>query len=385
VTYDLLIKGGRIIDPAQHIDGLMDVAVSGAKIAGVHADIPAGEASNVIDASGRIVAPGLIDAHLHVYHRVLNNGADPEVVGVYQGVTTVVDGGSAGHAIFEGLPKHVIPATQTSVYCFLHIGSFGLSVMPELVYPEEINTAATEAVLKKYPDLIKGVKIRLVGKLIAREGAAVLKTAQNTAKKLHLPLMVHIGDRAGGVSTKLTREILPLLEAGDILSHIYTALPGTLLGDDGRVVPELVDARDRGVVLDVAGGISNMAYPVAREMMAQGIYPTTISTDVTKSSLTGPVYGLTVTMSKFLELGLSLEEIIAMTTINPAKAMRIDDRKGSLNAGMDADISILEIQSGGWRFPDSHDGRLDVTKLIRPFMTVKAGVPIPPLCMPIGG
>lgn len=383
MTYDLLIKGGRVMDPAQHIDGLMDVAVTGSKIAGVMSNIPSRDVRNVIDASGRIVTPGLIDTHVHVYNGFLNNGADPEVVGVYQGATTVVDGGSAGHAIFEGFPKYVIPASQTGIYCFLHIGSFGLAVMPELVYSEEINTASTEAMLLKYPDLIKGVKIRLVGKLIAREGAAVVKTAQSTAKKFHLPLMVHIGDRAGGISSALTREILPLLETGDILSHIYTALPGTLLGEDGRAVPELIEARDRGVVLDVAGGISNLAYVTAQKMMAQDILPTTISTDVTRSSVTGPVYGITVTMSKFLELGLALEQIVAMTTVNPAKALRIDDRKGSLKAGMDADISVLEIQSGNWRFPDSHAGSLNVTKLIRPFITVKAGVPIPPLCMPI--
>ena len=381
--YDLLIKGGRVIDPAQKKDGLLDVAVSDGKIAAVGPDISPGVGGRIIDATGKIVTPGLIDMHVHVYDGFLNNGANPDVVGVNQGVTTVVDGGSAGHALFAGFPRYVIPAARTDVYCFLHIGSFGLAVMPELWYREEINTEATEALIARYPDLIRGVKIRLVGKLIAKEGLAVVKIAQKTAKRFHLPLMVHIGDRNRWVSPFLTRECLPLLEKGDILSHIYTALSGSLLGEDGRAIPEVIAARERGVILDVANGISNCSYSTARRLMAQGVLPFTISTDVTRPSVTGPAYGLTVTMSKFMELGLSFEDIVVMTTLHPARAVRIDDCKGSLRPGMDADISILEIHPGKWQFPDSQEEILSVTKLIRPSVTIKAGVPITPLCLPI--
>jgi dihydroorotase len=222
-----------------------------------------------------------------------------------------------------------------------------------------------------------------VGKLIAREGIAVVKTAKKTAKKCRLPLMVHIGDLNKWVSPSLTREMLPLLEEGDILSHVYTAQFGGLLGEDGRAIPEIFAAKERGVILDVANGTNNFSYSTARKMIEQGLFPTTISTDVTKTSVTGPAYGLTVTMSKLLEIGLSLEKIIAMTTINPAKAVRIDDRKGSLNPGLDADISVLEIIPGRWPIPASHGEILDVTRLIRPCVTVKAGVPIPPRCVPI--
>ena len=381
--YDLLIKGGRVIDPSQRIDGVMDVAVSGAKIAAIESNIDPKGIARVIDATGRIVTPGLIDVHTHVYDGFLNNGANPDMVGVNQGVTTVVDGGSAGHSIFAGFPKYVIPAARTDVYCFLHIGSFGLAVMPELRYPEEIDTAATEAVIMKHPGLIRGVKVRIVGKLIAEEGISVVQTAQNTAKKHHLPLMIHIGDRNSWIPPALTREMLPLLEEGDILSHFCTNQSGSLLGEDGRAVPELREAKERGVVLDVANGINNFSYTVARKMMEQGLLPTTLSTDVNKSSLMGPAYGLTVTMSKFLALGIPLEEMIAMTTINPAKAVGIDGCKGSLKPGMDADVSILEILSGQWNLPDSHQEMLQVTRMIRPVMTVKAGTPITPLCVTI--
>jgi dihydroorotase len=381
--YDLVIKGGRVIDPSQKIDGPMDVAVSGGKIAGVMPDIPLREAGMLIDAAGKIVTPGLIDLHTHVYDGVLNNGANPDVVGINQGVTTVVDGGSAGHALFAGFPNYVIPAARTTVYCFLHIGSFGLAVMPELCCPEEINTDATEAVIQRYPELIRGVKLRIVGKLIASEGIAVVRTAQKTAKKLHLPLMVHIGDRNRWVPPSLTRELLPLMEKGDILSHFCTGQFGGALGENGRALPELIAARDRGVILDVANGINNFSYAVARRMLEQGVLPATISTDVTKSSVDGPAYGLTVTMSKFLELGLPLGEMIAMTTMNPAKAIGIDDRKGSLKPGRDADLSVLDIHTGQWPLPDSPGEILNVTRLIRPHTTIKAGVPIAPLLVPI--
>jgi dihydroorotase len=195
--------------------------------------------------------------------------------------------------------------------------------------------------------------------------------------------MIHIGDYHKLVSPTLTRELLPLLEKGDIVSHFCTAQSGSLVTEAGRVAPELIAARDRGVILDVGHGGGNFSYAVARKMMAQGLYPTVITSDVNKQSLAGPSYGLTVTMSKLLEMGLSLEETIEMTTLNPAKVLRIDDCKGSLKTGMDADISILEIQTGKWHMPDGNKEILPLTKLIRPYVTIKAGVPIPPNCAPI--
>lgn len=376
--YDLLVKGGRVIDPMQNIDGVMDVAVDGGKIAKVAANIPSKEAKKIVDAIGKIVTPGLIDLHTHVYDGVLDVGANPDDAGVNQGVTTVVDCGSSGYATFGGFPKYVIPAARTTVYCLLHIGAFGISAMPELWYPEEINTAAVETTIAAHPNLIRGVKLRLVGKLVASRGVEIVKIAKKTAKKFNLPLMVHIGDVNKWVSPTLTGEFLPLLEEGDILSHIYTGQLGSVLMEDGHVLPEYVEAGKRGVVMDVAHGRSNFTYTVARKMLAQGYLPTTLSTDVTKPSITGPVYGLTVTMSKFLALGIPLEKIIPMTTINPAKAVRITDRKGSLKPGMDADISILEVKSGKWRLLDCNQAILDVLQLVTSFMTVKAGVLISP-------
>ena len=371
--YDVLIKGGRVIDPAQGLDSQMDVAVSGDKIALVTEQIPATECRKVIDAAGKIVTPGLIDLHCHCYDGGIPDGLLPDDAGVKQGVTTVVDAGSAGQATFGGLPKYVIPAARTTVFCFLHLGSQGLSIMPEIRDWQEIDLAATETVIGAYPGLIKGVKLRLVGNTVANAGTRVVEMAKETAGKFGLPIMIHIGDTKRQVSPTLTREFLPLMEKGDILSHVFTGNMGSILLEDGSVMPELRAAAERGVVMDIANGRSNLSFEVARQGMAQGIMPTTLSTDVTSASLTALVYGLTVTMSKFLALGLDIKQIIEMTTVNSARALRIEDRKGSLKPGMDADISVLEILSGNWELADSVPEMLRVTELVSPVLVVKAG------------
>ena len=382
--YDLLIKGGTVIDPSQNIDDKRDVAIIGDKIAKVAKDIPAKEARKVVAAEGKVVTPGLIDVHCHVYDGIYINGAEPDAAGVRQGVTTVVDGGTAGEATFGGFPRYVIPAARTTVYCFLNLSSTGLSVQPELRDWTEINLDAIAATIQSNRDIIKGIKVRLVGTLIAGEGVEVIRRAKEEAKKFSLPIMVHIGDRWKQVSPTLTQECLPLLEAGDILSHIYTAQPGSALRPDGTMMPELSEAMERGVVLDISNGRtgSNFSFDVARKGIAQGILPTTLSTDVNRPSLTYSVFGLTVTMSKFLALGLDLVQVIAMSTINPARAIGEESRIGSLKPGMNADVSILEVLSGTWKVQDPEQPTM--AKLISPVMTIKSGweIPASPLAQP---
>ncbi len=375
--YDLLIKGGRIIDPAQNVDDRLDIAISGGKIATIAKDIPPQESQRIIDVTDKIVTPGLIDLHCHVYAGILSNGVEPDTAGVKQGVTTVVDGGSAGQAIFGGFPKYIIPSSRTTVFCFLHLGSHGLSVMPELRDWGEIDLGATEATIEANQPLIKGIKLRLIGNMVASTGAEVVKIAKRIAKKFGLPIMIHIGDYEKRVSPTLTQEILPLMESGDILSHVFTAKYGSVIYPDGTLIPGLREAMKRGVVLDVAHGRFNFSFDIARKGMAQGILPTTLSTDVTAFSLDGPVYSLTVTMSKFTALGLDLKQVVEMTTINPARALGIEDEKGSLKPGMDADVSILELLPGNWRLEDCEQQTLKATKLIAPSMAIKSGQPVP--------
>jgi dihydroorotase len=374
--YDLVIKGGRVIDPAQKIDDKLDIAIVGDRIAEVAKDIPVQECQQRVDARHKIVTPGLIDLHCHVYDSVLGIGIEPDVAGIRQGVTTVVDGGSAGQATFGGFTKYVIPSSQTTVFCFVHLGSLGLSIVPELRDWAEINLEATAATIEANRDVIKGVKLRTVGNIIASHGVEVVTIAKKMAKSFSLPLMVHIGDSDKQVSPALTQEILPLLEPGDIVSHVFTAQLGGILNPDGVVLHELKDAMERGVILDLAHGRFNFSFEVAKRSMAQGILPTTLSTDLSTLSLNGPVYGLTVTMSKFLALGLDLKGVIQMTTVNPAHAIGIDDKKGSLKPRMDADVSILELLSGTWELEDSEKQIVRVNKLLAPVMVLKSGQPI---------
>ncbi len=384
--YNLLIKGGRVIDPARNIDDKLDVAISGDKIATVAKDISPAESQQVVDARDKIVTPGLIDLHCHVYEGVLRIGIDPDVAGVKQGVTTVVDAGSAGQANFGGFPKYVIPSARTTIFCFLHLDSQGLlsargiGRSPEMREWGDINAGAIAATIKSNRDVIKGIKLRMVGDLITNAGLEVVKMA----KKFGLPIMVHIGDPQGQIPLTFTQEFLPLMEPGDILSHVFTSHRGGILRPDGTVLPELKEAMERGVVLDIAQGTFNLSFAVARKSMAQGILPTTLSTDLSTLSLTGPVYGMTVVMSKFMALGLELKQIIEMSTINPARALSVEDRWGSLKPGTDADISILELLSGTWKLEDSVGKTITATKLIAPSMTIKSGqlIPAQPVTQP---
>ncbi|KPK22409.1 MAG: hypothetical protein AMJ70_06085 [Dehalococcoidia bacterium SG8_51_3] len=375
--YDLIIKCGRVIDPSQNLDDTIDIAITGDKISSVAKGISTQEGKQVIDAGGNIVTPGIIDLHCHVAGSILTMSIDPDTAGVYQGVTTVVDGGSTGEAIFGGFPRYVIPSSLTRVFCFLHLSSQGLSVMPELRDWDEVNLEAAAAAIESHRELIKGVKLRLVGNTVARDGTKLVETAKKLARQFGMPIMIHIGDLKKQVSPTLTREVLPLLDSGDILSHVYTAKFGSALRPDAMVLPELREAMERGVILDTALGSNNFNFEVARKSMAQGILPTTLSTDLGGNNLRHPVYGMTVTMTKFLALGLDLKQVVEMSTVNPARALGEETRIGSIKPGMEADVSILKLLSGKWKLMDSEQQTVEVDSLISPVSTVKGGQVIP--------
>ncbi|MEE9202238.1 MAG: amidohydrolase/deacetylase family metallohydrolase [Dehalococcoidia bacterium] len=375
--YDLLIQGGRVIDPAQGIDGVADIGVSQGRIAAIGKGLKAEEAAQVVAARGKLVVPGLIELHAHVYEAVTWIGLAPDRAGVSSGVTTVVDAGSAGWATFPGLAKFVLPQARTSVFCFLHICRTGLCHLPEIRDWNDIDYEETVAMARAYPDLIKGIKVRVVEPAVWNMGLELIKLAKRIAGEAGLPLMVHIGDPKGIESRTLTRELLPLLDTGDILSHCFTGKAGRVLQPDGTVMAEFREAADRGVVLDIAHGMNNFSFEVARRGMEQGILPHTISTDLATLTIDGPVFSLVHTMSEFMALGLSLKQVIEMCTINPARALKEDARLGSLKAGLPADISILELKEGDWEFKDSENQSLRGQWLLTPVTTVKGGVPIP--------
>jgi len=371
--YDVLIKGGRVIDPAQNLDGALDVAINGDRIAAVSKDISPQEGRQVIDAKGKIVTPGLIDMHVHCFDSIMKIALEPDVAGVKHAVTTVVDGGSAGQATFAAFPKHILPAARTSVFCFLHLCSFGLIPEPELKDWDEVNLDAMAETIGANKSIIKGVKLRLVGKLVASAGIEVIKAAKKIAGQFGLPIMIHIGDTDKQVPATLTPECLSLMEAGDILAHVYSGNQGSVLRPDGTISPELKAAMERGVILDPANERSNFSFAVARKCLAEGILPTVIGTDLNHRCLKDRTYSLPVNMSRFMALGLDLKQVVAMTTTTPARAIREEDRIGSLKPGMAADVSILELQSGAWTLTDTPGETIKIDRLLMPITAIKGG------------
>ena len=370
--YDLLIKNGRIIDPAQKIDGKLDVAISGNKIVKISENIFPSSSKETIDASGKIVTPGLIDSHCHVYKKMDPEGAQPDKIGTNQGVTTVIDAGSSGASNFADLLSDMASA-RTSVYYLLNVCTFGQITIPELNKWQDIDLEAAHNVIKDNRDLIRGIKIRLLGKLLAQNGIEVVKIAKKLAEDFGLPLVVHIGDIEETVPATLTRETLRLLNKRDVMTHIYTASWGSCMNPDGTFIPELREAMERGVILDVGRDNIHFNLKVAINALRYGFLPGTISSDVVAHSIASVAFGLTAVISTLMELGLELPDLIAMSTVNPARNFKLDDSIGSLKPGMTADISILKLRIGKWTVVDSENKSLTLNRLLSPDSVVKSG------------
>ena len=371
---DLILRGGRVIDPSQGIDAQMDVAVTNGAISHIASEISAEPETRVIDVAGKLVTPGIIDLHTHVYHGVNQTGVDPDLAGVYAGVTTVVDAGSAGCYSFGGFPEHVVPNAKTRVVCMLHISRVGLNYQPEISSRHDIDLEETIRVILANKPLIQGVKIRAVGPAVPVMGVEMVQLAKQAASEAGVRLMVHIGDRGVTDEDKtITRELLPLLERGDIITHLFSGNAGRILDNDGNVIPEIMDAQNRGVFLDTAHGRQNFSFDVAKAALDQGVEPRSISTDLTIPGRLNTVHSMVEMMSRFLALGFSLQDVIRMTTVNPASALDMEDSLGSLAEGREADISVLEESTGNWLFHDTEGATIVGDKALAPVLTVKSG------------
>jgi dihydroorotase len=376
---DLLLKGGEVIDPAQNVRGKLDVAVTDGAISQVAANINPEGFPQVIDVTGKLVVPGLIDLHTHVYDGVNQTGVKPDLAGVQSGVTTLVDAGSSGCYTFGGFPRFVVPQNKTRIICFLHISRAGLNYQPDLSRREDIEVDETVRVIKANRPLIHGVKIRAVGPGVPRMGVEMVQLAKQAANEGGVRLMVHVGDRfVSADGPTITQELLPLLQDGDIITHSFTGNRGGLLQEDGKVRPEALEARDRGVTLDTAHGRQNFSFDVAKSMLDQGVIPHTISTDLTIPGREHTVHSMTEMLSRFLALGFPLEDVIRMSTANSAKALGLENTLGSLAVGREADITVLEEHTGSWVFHDTDNHVLNGDKALTPVLTVRAGEPFTP-------
>lgn len=379
---DLLLKGGEVIDPSQDIRAKLDVAVTDGVISAVAPDIDPSGASRVINADGNIVIPGMIDLHTHVYEGVNQNGINPDLAGVRSGVTTVLDAGSAGCYTFGGFPSYVVPRAKTNIFCMLHISRVGLSYQPDTSRREDIDLEETVSVIKANKPLIQGVKIRAVGPGVPRMGVEMVRLAKQAATEGGVRLMVHIGDRSiadgDGTEPTITRQLLPLLDSGDIITHLFSGNPGRIIDGDGKVIPEILEAQAHGVFLDTAHGRQNFSFDVAKAALDQGVQPRSISTDMTPPGRMNTVHSMTEMLARFMALGFSLEEVIRMTTTNPARALGMEDTLGSLAIGRPADISVLKEETGDWLFHDTEGNTLRGDKALVPIVTVKDGEPYSP-------
>ena len=379
---DLLLKGGEVIDPSQDIRAKLDVAVTDGVISAVASDIDPSGAARVINVNGNIVIPGMIDLHTHVYEGVNQNGINPDLAGVRSGVTTVLDAGSAGCYTFGGFTSYVVPNAKTNIFCMLHISRVGLSYQPDTSRREDIDLEETVSVIKANRPLIQGVKIRAVGPGVPRMGVEMVRLAKQAATEGGVRLMVHIGDRSiadgDGTEPTITRQLLPLLDEGDIITHLFSGNPGRIIDENGTVIREILEAQARGVFLDTAHGRQNFSFDVAKAALDQGVQPRSISTDMTPPGRMNTVHSMTEMLARFMALGFSLEDVIRMTTANPASALGMEDTLGSLAVGRPADISVLKEETGDWLFHDTEGNTIRGDKALVPVVTVKDGEPYSP-------
>ena len=371
--YDLLLKGGTVVDPSAKLDGRHDIAVQDGKIARIAPDIAVAEATRVVDVAGKIVAPGLIDLHAHVFEGVNRTGVNPDLGGVYSGVTTIVDAGSAGAATFAAWPRHVIPACQTEIIPFMHICQTGLATNPDIIAESSVNLDETLKVAAEHKGLVRGIKARMVTPALEIMGMEMPKLAKRAARESGIKLMVHIGDTAKRYDPKVIHKLLPMLDEGDILTHYFTANPGGVIDANGKLVPEARDAAQRGVWLDTAHGRMNFSFDVGRRCIDQGLMPHCISTDLTVPGRLNTVHSMVEIMTRFLGLGFTLPQVVTMSTANPAKAIGEAGRLGTLAVGRQADVSVLDLREGEWTVYDVLGAGLRVTKAFVPFVTVKRG------------
>jgi dihydroorotase len=371
--HDLLLKGGTVVDPSTGLNGVHDIAIAQGKIARIESQIALTEARRVIEVPGTIITPGLIDLHAHVFEGFTRMGVHPDQGGVYAGVTTIVDAGSAGCATFGGFPKYIIPQCHTEIIPFLHICQTGLSTIPDIIAEGSIDLDATLRVADRYKNLICGIKARMVSPALEIFGMEMPRLARRAARESGIKLMVHIGDTEKRYDPTVIRRLLPMLEAGDILTHYFSANPGGVLDGNGRLVPEAREAAKTGVWFDTAHGRGNFSFDIGRRIIDQGLLPHCISTDLTIPGRLRTVHSMTEMMTRFLGLGFTLEQVVTMCTSNPAKAIGAEGRLGSLAAGRQADISVLRIQEGDWTVYDVLGASLSVRQAVVPVLAVKRG------------
>jgi dihydroorotase len=380
--FDLVVKGGEVLDPSQNLRARRDIGIRFGAVEALEADIPADRALKVLNAAGRLVTPGLIDLHAHVFPYGSAIGIPADELIPFQSTTTLVSAGDAGANNIAAFRRAIVGQTRARLYAFVHIANIGLAgfPVPELYNIDYAQTEAAAKAVAENADLVLGVKVRMSENVVAKNGTEPLKRAVRACEIAGggAKVMCHIG----GVETaQMMSDILDLLRPGDVLTHAYSGAPNlanqfTNIVQDGKLLPAALAAKQRGVIFDVGHGGGSFDYTMAEAAMAAGAGPDTISSDihVFSGNTPGMPY-LTWVMSKFLNLGLSLEQVVAMATSTPAKVINRGARLGTLQAGAPADISLLEVVEGPVEFVDTRNNKRQGKVHLKPAGVVLAGVP----------
>jgi dihydroorotase len=398
--YDLVLSGGTVIDPATGVNGRHDVAVAAGKIAAVAPDLAAAPRRETVDVSGKLVIAGMIDTHAHVYQHVTGKfGLQPDMVGVRSGVTTLIDQGGPSCMTLGGFRHFLADTAKSRLLCFIScylVGGLEGHLYPDLYGPSGVNVEHTVRVAKENLDIVRGIKAHAEIGGQSRWGLEVIKVGRNIARQTGLPLYIHLGQlwpslEEGPVpdADELIRELCPMMEPGDILAHPFTRHPGGFVSKNGDVHPIVFEAIARGVRVDVGHG-SHFSFEVARRVLDAGVRPFTLGADLHGYNVRAPQSGgqddradnpffgiapfsLTIAMTELLTLGMTLEEIIPTVTSNAAAMARMEHEIGSLQAGRDADVSVLEIANGRFKLSDNSGVEVVTDKLIRPVFCLRAG------------
>jgi len=380
--FDLVIKGGDVLDPSQSLKAKRDIGIRWGTIEAVEAEIPAERSLNTIDASGKLVLPGLVDLHCHVYPYGSAIGIPADELVQFQGTTTVVSAGDAGVNNLAALRRYIVAQSRARIYAFVHIANNGLSAFPvaELYNIDNAQVDACAMALAENPDFLIGVKVRMSENIIFKHGVEPLKRGIQACEKCGWParMMVHIG---GVATSELMTDILNLLRPGDVLTHCYTGAPNisgafTNIVQEGKLLPAALAAKQRGVVFDVAHGGGSFDFTVAEVAIPAGCTPDTISSDIHVVSGNSPgVPFLPNVMSKFLALGFSLEQVVSMATSAPAKIINRAPKIGTLQLGAPGDVAIMDLVEGPVTFVDTRNNKRDGKLLLKPVQTVINGVP----------
>jgi dihydroorotase len=405
-SYDLVIRGGRVIDPAQGLDGVLDVAVRDGRVAAVGAALSSGDAREVLEARGQLVLPGLIDTHAHVYQYVTGRfGLEADMVGVHSGTTTVVDQGGPSCMTLPGFRRFVVEPAATRVYAFLSaylVGGLEGHYYPALYGPDGVDVAATIRAARENADLVRGIKAHAEIGGVARWGLEVLRLSAEIAREADLPLYVHFGQlwplpREGGAPVDpdaLLPEVIELLRPGDVLAHPFTRHPGGFVDRQGRVHPVVREVLARGLRIDVGHG-SHFSFDVARRVLDAGIVPDTLGADLHGYNTEVPRpagtpagahpdpelhpfagstrFSLARAMTGLMACGLQLDQVVPMVTRNAARMLGREAELGTLRPGTVADITVLDDRRGRFSLRDNGGAEVIAERVLMPAFCLRAG------------